>query len=51
MDGVALATLDDVASYLRANPGSGVRMNPTLGSGYPKWSKISVNIYVDGAKL
>jgi hypothetical protein len=34
-------TLDDVADFLRANPGSGVRMAPSF-------SKIVNNIYIDG---
>jgi hypothetical protein len=38
---VELATLDDVAHYLRANPGSGVRMNPGE-------SKVSKHVYIDG---
>ncbi|RCS21501.1 hypothetical protein DUT91_23655 [Phyllobacterium salinisoli] len=41
---VALMTLDDVANYLRANPRSGVRMNPG-------WVKISRNIHIDGVLL
>jgi len=36
------ASLAEVADYLRANPGSGVRMNPEGG-------KISENIFIDGA--
>jgi hypothetical protein len=38
---VLLSTLDEVADYLRANPGSGVRMNPG-------WSKISKRVFIDG---
>jgi len=38
---VKFASLNQVADYLRSNPGSGVRMNPG-------WSKISKNIYIDG---
>ena len=34
-------TLEDVAAFLRANPGSGVRMTPDS-------SKIVDNIYIDG---
>ncbi len=41
---VEFVSLDDVAGYLRANPGAGVRMNPG-------WSKVSEKIYVDGVKL
>lgn len=41
---VALPTLEDVADYLRANPSSGVRMNPG-------WVKIVRNIYIDGVSL
>ncbi len=41
---VALTTLDEVADYLRANPRSGVRMNPG-------WVKISRNIHIDGVLL
>ncbi|MCA2009119.1 hypothetical protein [Tritonibacter mobilis] len=35
------ATLEEVADYLRTNPGSGVRMDPGGG-------KISENIFIDG---
>lgn len=41
---VRFSSLDDVSDFLRANPGSGVRMNPG-------WSKISKNIYLDGTLL
>lgn len=41
---VACVTLDDVASFLRTFPRSGVRMNPG-------WGKISRNIYIDGILL
>ncbi|RWB69727.1 hypothetical protein [Mesorhizobium sp.] len=41
---VSLSTLEDVADYLRANPSSGVRMNPG-------WVKIVRNIYIDGILL
>lgn len=41
---VACANLDEVATFLRAHPRSGVRMNPG-------WVKISRNIYVDGVLL
>lgn len=41
---VRMATMDDVASYLRTHSGSGVRMNPG-------WRKITENIYVDGVLL
>ena len=34
-------TLDEVANFLRANPGNGVRMNPG-------WGKIVNNIFIDG---
>ena len=37
----AFSTLDEVADFLRANPGSGVRMNPG-------WGKIVDNIFIDG---
>jgi hypothetical protein len=35
------STLDEVAEFLRAHPGSGVRMKPGYG-------KISKHIYIDG---
>jgi hypothetical protein len=35
------SSLDDVADYLRRDPGSGVRMNPG-------WSKISKDVFIDG---
>jgi hypothetical protein len=38
------ADLEQVADYLRSNPGSGVRMNPG-------WSKIVNNIHIDGTAL
>lgn len=34
--------LDDVAEFLRANPRSGVRMNPG-------WSKIVEHVFIDGS--
>jgi hypothetical protein len=39
-----LASLDDVADFLRSHPRSGVRMNA-------QWKRITRNIYVDGALL
>jgi hypothetical protein len=39
-----LASLNDVADFLRSHPRSGVRMNP-------QWKRITRNIYVDGALL
>ncbi len=39
-----LATLDEVADFLRSRPGSGVRMNPG-------WGRITKNIYIDGVRL
>lgn len=39
-----LASLDDVADFLRSRPRSGVRMNPG-------WGRITRNIYIDGARL
>lgn len=39
-----LATLDEVADFLRSRPGSGVRMNPD-------WCRITRNIYIDGVRL
>lgn len=39
-----LATLDEVADFLRSRPGSGVRMNPG-------WGRITRNIYIDGVRL
>ena len=39
-----LATLDEVADFLRSRPRSGVRMNPG-------WSRIITNIYIDGVWL
>lgn len=39
-----LASLDDVADFLRSQPRSGVRMNPG-------WDKSSKNIYIDGVLL
>ncbi len=41
---VTFSTLDEVADYLRANPGSGVRMNP-------RWSKVSKRVFIDGVAL
>lgn len=41
---ILLTSLDDVADFLRSNPGSGVRMNPG-------WNKIVRNIYIDGVRL
>jgi len=41
MDAVEFGSLDQVAEFLRANPGSGVRMEP-------RWSKIVDHIYIDG---
>ena len=38
------ATLDEVAEFLRRNPGAGVRMNP-------RWSKISRFVFIDGVLL
>lgn len=38
---VPFRTLDDVADYLAANPGAGVRMNPN-------WSKVVDFIHIDG---
>ena len=34
------SSLDEVADYLRGNPGSGVRMDPG-------WSKISEDVFID----
>lgn len=42
IDPIRLSSLDEVAEYLRDNPKSGVRMNPG-------WSKISEDIFIDGA--
>jgi hypothetical protein len=39
-----LASLNDVADFLRSHPRSGVRMNP-------QWKRITRNIYIDGALL
>ena len=39
-----LATLDDVADFLRSRPRSGVRMNPS-------WGRITRNLYIDGVRL
>jgi hypothetical protein len=39
-----LASLDDVADFLRSQPRSGVRMNPG-------WDKITKNIHIDGVLL
>lgn len=39
-----LASLDDVADFLRSRPRSGVRMNPG-------WVRITKNIYIDGVRL
>lgn len=39
-----LATLDDVADFLRSRPRSGVRMNPG-------WGRITRNLYIDGVRL
>jgi len=44
VDPVPLATLDDVAAFLKSNPKSGVRMNPG-------WTKISRNVHIDGILL
>lgn len=44
VDPVPCASLDDVADFLRANPRSGVRMDPDR-------KKISRNIYIDGVFL
>jgi urease beta subunit len=41
VDAVEFGSLDQVAEFLRANPGSGVRMEPG-------WSKIVDHIYIDG---
>jgi hypothetical protein len=41
VDAVELSSLDEVAEFLRANPGSGVRMEP-------RWSKIVDDIYIGG---
>jgi len=41
VDAVELGSLDEVAEFLRENPGSGVRMEPG-------WSKIVDDIYIDG---
>lgn len=40
----ALASLDDVADFLRTHPRSGVRMNP-------QWKRITRNIHIDGVLL
>lgn len=39
-----LASLDDVADFLRSRPRSGVRMNPG-------WVRITRNIFIDGVRL
>lgn len=39
-----LATLDEVADFLRSRPRSGVRMNPG-------WGRITKNIRIDGVRL
>lgn len=44
IDPIRCANLDDVAAFLRANPGGGIRMNPG-------WVKITKNIYIDGILL
>ena len=40
VDAVEFGSLDQVAEFLRANPGSGVRMEPG-------WSKIVDHIHID----
>jgi hypothetical protein len=44
IDPVRLSSLDEVADFLRANPKSSVRMNPS-------WTRISRNLYIDGVLL
>lgn len=44
VDATPLASLDDVADFLRAHPRSGVRMNP-------QWKRITRNIYIDSVLL
>jgi hypothetical protein len=44
VDPTRLASLDDVAYFLRSRPRSGVRMNP-------EWKRITRNIYIDGVLL
>lgn len=39
-----LASLDDVADFLRSRPRGGVRMNP-------QWKRITRNIHIDGVLL
>jgi hypothetical protein len=41
VDAVEFGSLDHVKEFSRANPGSGVRMEPG-------WSKIVDHIYIDG---
>ncbi len=44
VDATPLASLDDVADFLRTHPRSGVRMNP-------QWKRITRNIHIDGVLL
>lgn len=44
VDPTRLATLDEVADFLRSRPGRGVRMNPG-------WGRITRNIHIDGVRL
>lgn len=44
VDATSLASLDDVADFLRTHPRSGVRMNP-------QWKRITRNIHIDGVLL
>jgi hypothetical protein len=41
---VPIATLDDVADFLKTHPRSGVRMDPG-------WVRITRNIWLDGVRL
>lgn len=44
VDATLLASLDDVADFLRTHPRSGVRMNP-------QWKRITRNIHIDSVLL
>ncbi len=44
VNALPLASLDDVADFLRSHPRSGVRMNP-------QWKRITKNIHIDGVLL
>lgn len=44
VNAISLASLDDVADFLRSHPRSGVRMNP-------QWKRITKNVHIDGVLL